>query len=317
MTVPALFYMVSLTGQNEIQLVPSDLRQQTIVTEPVTLRKGFFRIGTLINYRVADRYFDNDGGKEYYVSSTWSTKSSYNFSLQYGISDRFEADVSTDYMHNKVKSQVAEITPGTNATTNVISKQVGLGFGDTHVDLKYQFLPDTKYKISLTGIIDATFPTGEKNPTNVKSATEYDLPVGNGTYAASGEIYARSIIFPYSFTAYLQYNYNFTGSKQIDVTDPAESRFKPGNRFETGLSANVHLNEWIVLANELSFYHEDEGWIESAGTVTIPESWAAVYVPNLVFQIKRFRLGESVSIPLTGRNTPADPLYIMMVQYVF
>jgi hypothetical protein len=317
LALPALLSMAPLSGQTEKQLVPTDLRQQTIVTEPVTLAKGFFRIGTLLNYRVADRYFDNDGDKEYYVSSTWATKSSYNLTLQYGISDRLEAEVNTEYMYNKLKSQSVEITPGTNVTTSVTSKQVGLGIGDTHLDLKYQVLPGKKYKISLTGIIDATFPTGEKNPTNIKSANQYDLPVGDGTYAASGEIYARSIMYPYSFTAYLKYNYNFTGSKQIDVTDPAESKFRMGNRFEAGLSANIHLNEWIVLANEISFYHEDEGWIGSASAETIPESWAAVYVPNLVFQIKSFRLGESVSIPVTGRNGPADPLYIIMVQYVF
>jgi len=28
-------------------------------------------------------------------------------------------------------------------------------------------------------------------------------------------------------------------------------------------------------------------------------------------------LGESVRIPLKGKNVPADPLYVMMVQYVF
>jgi len=43
----ALILGMPLYSQTEKQLVPSDLRQQTIVTEPVTLRKGFFRIGTI------------------------------------------------------------------------------------------------------------------------------------------------------------------------------------------------------------------------------------------------------------------------------
>jgi hypothetical protein len=304
-------------SQTEKQLVPSDLKQQTIVTEPVTLRKGFFRIGTLANYRVADKYFNNDGKRDYFLFSIWGTKSAYNLTLQYGITDRLEAEILTEYMYSKLKSQSVEITPGTNSTTNVTTKQVGSGFGDTHLNLKYQFISEAKYKISLTGILNATFPTGEKNPSNVKSATQYDLPVGNGTYALSGELYARTILYPYSFTAYLKYSYNFEGSKKIEATDAVESDFRLGNRFETGLSVNVHLNEWIVLANEVSFYHDGEGRIEKGSTVTIPESWAAVYVPNLVFQIRRFRLGESVSIPLKGRNVPADPLFIMMVQYVF
>ena len=237
--------------------------------------------------------------------------------MQYGITDRLEAEIVTEYMYNRTKSQSVEITPGTNASTTVTNKQVGFGIGDTRINMKYQFFPDTKYKISLTGILNATFPTGKKNPSNVKSATQYDLPVGDGAYAMSGEIYARTILYPYSFTAYLTYSYNFEGSKKIEATDPKESNFRLGNRIQTGASANVHLNEWIVLANEISFYHDGEGWIRKGSTVTIPQSWAAVYVPNLVFQVKRFRLGESVSIPLLGKNVPADPLFIMTVQYVF
>lgn len=313
----ALLPLSSLYCQTEKQLVPSDLKQQTIVTEPVTLRKGFLRIGTLINYRVADRHFNDDGIKEYYVSTTWGTKSAYNLTLQYGINDRLEAGIITEYMYSRQKSQTVEIMAGTNTSTTVTSKQQGLGFGDTHLDLKYQILPEAKYKVSLTGIINATFPTGQKNPRNIKSANQYDLPVGNGTYATSAEAYARAIVYPYSFTAYLGYNYNFTGSKKILVTDLTERKFRFGNRLETGVSANIHLNEWIVFANEINFYHEGEGWVENASTVNISESWAASYMPNLVFQIKRFRLGESVTIPMKGRNVPADPLYVIMVQYVF
>ncbi len=315
--IMTLILSLPVYGQSEKQIVPSDLRQQTIVTEPVTLRRGFFRIGTIANYRVADRYFDNDGTREYYLSSIWTTNSVYNLTLQYGVTDRLDAEIVTEYMYNRTKSQSVEITPGTNTSTTVTNKQVGLGIGDTRINLKYQIFPEAKYKVSLTGIINATFPTGEKNPSNVKSATQYDLPVGDGAYALSGEIYARTIIYPYSFTVYLTYSYNFEGKKKMVPSDLRESIFRMGNRIETGAGANVHLNEWIVLANEFSFYHDGEGWIEKGSIVTIPRSWTVVYVPNLVFQIKRFRLGESVSVPLVGMNVPADPLFIMTVQYVF
>jgi hypothetical protein len=145
----------------------------------------------------------------------------------------------------------------------------------------------------------------------------YDLPVGNGTYALSGELFARTIMYPWSFTGYIRYNYNFTGAKKAVPTDTFESRFRLGNRIEAGLSANFHLNEWIVLANDLYYYHEAEGWVNRISTSTIPASWAAVYAPDLVFQVKRIRIGESVSIPLTGKNVPADPLYIFTLLYVF
>lgn len=317
-----LIYLVilippGLFGQTEKQLVPSDLKQQTIVTEPVTLRKGFFRTGTLLNYRVADKYFTDAGHKEYYLSSTWGSKAAYNLNLQYGLSDRFEINLFTEYMNALQESTSTEIAAGTNTATTVVAKQKGYGIGDSHLSLKYQILPETKFLVSLTSTLDVTFPTGQKNPKNIKSANQYDLPVGDGTYAIAVRLSARSIIYPYSFKGYVGYNYNFTGSKIINAGDPVEHKFRFGNLLEAGISANLHLNEWIVLANEINYYREGDGKIDNVFNSRLPDSWAASYEPSLVFQVKRFRLGESVRIPLKGKNVPADPLYIMMVQYVF
>jgi hypothetical protein len=299
--------------------MPSDLKQQTIVTEPVTLRKGFLRIGSLVNYRVADRFFNSSGLREYYVSSTWTTKSAYNLTFQYGITDRLQVDLITVYMNNRQKSQSTEIVAveGINTSQVTTTKQKGLGFGDSHLEMRYQILPESDYKVSLTGILDVTFPTGRKNPTNIRSANQYDLPVGNGTYAMDIGLFARSIIYPYSFTGFLEYTNNFTGSKKINASDLLEKKFRFGNRIEGGLSTNLHLNEWIVLTNEVRFFHEGKGKIDDVGSTAMPDSWAASYVPGLVFQVKKFRLGESVLVPIKGKNVPADPLFVMMLQYIF
>lgn len=303
--------------QTEKQLVPSDVKQQTIVSEPVTLNKGFFRAGTILNYRVADKFFNSSCKKEYYVTSTWGSKSAYSITLQYGITDRFQADLNIEYLNTLQESQVTEIVASTGASKVTPVKKKGLGLGDTHLTLKYQILPEAKNKVSLTGLMNITFPTGEKNPTNIISSNQYDLPVGDGTYALGMKAFARTIIYPYSFTGFISYTYNFPGTKIINAGDPIEKKFRFGNLFEGGLSANLLLNEWIVLANELNFYHEAEGEIDDASSSGMPASWAASYEPGLIFQVKRFRIGESVRIPLKGKNVPADPLYILMVQYVF
>jgi hypothetical protein len=312
-----IIFTAAVYCQTEKQLVPADLKQQTIVTEPVTLRKGFFRAGTLLNYRVADKYFNDSGKKEYYVTSTWGSKSAYNLTLQYGLSDRFQIDLITEYMNTRQESQNTEIVAGTNTTKVSVAKQKGLGIGDSYVSLKYQILPETKYKVSLTGMLNFTAPTGQKNPTNIKNANQYDLPVGDGTYALGLSIFARSIAYPYSFTGYFSYTNNFSGTKFINAGDLTEREFRFGNLLEGGLSANLHLNEWIVMANELNYYHEGEGKIDNVVSSKMPPSWAASYEPSLIFQVKRFRLGEVVTIPLKGKNVPADPLYVVMIQYVF
>lgn len=306
-----------LLCQVEKQLMPADLKQQTIVTEPVTLYKGFLRTGFHINYRVADKYFDGSGSKEYFTSSTWGSNSALNFALQYGLTDRLEINIVSEYLNNRFKETSTEVSTGTNTTTSDVTTRKGIGFGDTHLTLKYQIFREKRNKVSLTGIVNGIFPTGEKNPTNIKNAMQYDLPVGNGAYALTGTLLARSIIYPYSFTAFLNYTRNFSGTKKLDPSDPDEKEFRFGNRLETGISTNLHLNEWIVFTNEFGYYHEGAGSIDNVISPRLPASWAVVYEPNLYFQVKKFRLGESVTIPVKGKNVPADPLFIIQVQYIF
>lgn len=314
-----LFLTLTSAGfcQTEKLLVPSDLKQQTIVTEPVTLRKGFFRAGLLLNYRVADRFFNDSGTKEYYPSSNWGSKSAYGITLQYGINDRLEINLISEYLNALQEVQNTEIDAVTNKSTTTVAKQRGLGLGDSHIALKYQIIPEAEAKFSLTGRLKVTVPTGEKNPRNIKSENQYDLPVGDGRYALGLNISARKIAYPYSFAGYLAYTYNFNGTKIFSTVDQIESKFRPGNLFETGLNGNLHLNEWIVFGNEINFYSEGQGEIEIQPPELIPASWAISYEPSLVFQVHRFRLGESVRIPLKGKNVPADPLYVLFAQYIF
>jgi len=304
-------------SQTEKLLVPSDLKQQTIITEPVTLHKGFFRAGLLLDYRVADRYFDSSGDKLYYRTSTWGSHSAYGITLQYGITDRLQVDLISEFMNTLQETQNTEIDPGTNATIVTIDKQRGIGLGDSHLALKYQIIPENERKFSLSGRLKATFPTGAKNPRNIKSENQYDLPVGDGTYALGLNLSARMIVYPYSFSGYMAYTYNFTGEKIFSTVDQIEKQFKLGNLFETGLAWNIHLNEWIVFGNEVNFYREGEGQIENAPSPLMPASWAISYEPSIIFQVHRFRLGESVKIPIFGKNVPADPLYVLMAQYIF
>jgi hypothetical protein len=293
------------------------MKQQTIVTEPVTLNKGYLRAGVVLDYRVADRFFNSTGEKEYYNTSTWGSQSAYGISLQYGISDRLEVDLLTEYINNLQQSQDTKVSGITNTSETTSIKQKGIGLGDSHLELRYQVIREKESRFSLTGRLMLTVPTGEKNPRNIKSENQYDLPVGDGTYALGLNISARKVVYPYSFSGYLSYTKNFNGSKIFNTGDPVEIKFRLGNLFEAGVSGNLHLNEWIVFGNELNFYHEGEGKLNNELSALMPPSWALSYQPGLVFQVHRFRFSESVRIPLKGLNVPADQLYIMMVQFIF
>ena len=304
-------------SQTEKLLVPSDLKQQTIVTEPVTLRKGFFRAGLLLDYRVADRFFNDSGEKEYYESSSFGSKAAYGITLQYGITDRFQIDVVSEYLNKLQEIQNTEIDAATNTSTVTVAQQKGLGLGDSHIALKYQLIPEIERTFSLSGRLRVTVPTGEKNPRNIRSENQFDLPVGDGTFAVSMNLSARKIAYPYSFSVYAGYTYNFSGEKVFNTLTQVERQFRYGNLFETGLNASLHLNEWIVFGNEINLYSEGQGEIDNEAAPLLPASLAFSYEPSLVFQVHRFRLGESVRIPLLGKNVPADPLFVLIAQYVF
>jgi hypothetical protein len=306
-----------LSGQTEKLIVPSDIKQQTVVTEPVTLHKGYLRAGVILDYRVADRFFNSEGSKEYFSTSSFGSHSAYGITLQYGISDRLEADLFTEYINILQQTQTTEVSSVTNKSETSSIKQKGIGLGDSHLELRYQAIHEKETKFSLTTTLMFTIPTGEKNPRNIKSENQYDLPVGDGTYALGLNISARKVIYPYSFSGYFLYTNNFNGTKIISTINPVEKKFRLGNIFEAGLICNLHLNEWIVFGNELNYYQEGEGKIENVTSALMPSSWALSYEPQIVFQVHRLRFSESVKIPLKGLNTPADPLYIMMAQFIF
>jgi hypothetical protein len=312
-----LIFSASAFSQTEKLIVPSDLKQRTIVTEPVTLNKGFFRTGVVINYRVADRFFDASGKKEYYKTSSWGSKSAYGITLQYGITDRLQIDLISEYMNSLQETQNTEILAATNTSIVTVTKQKGLGLGDSHLALKYQIIPEAERKFSLTSGTRITFPTGAKNPRNIKSENQYDLPVGDGTYALGLNLSARRLAYPYSFSGYISYTYNLAGKKIFNTIDQVEREFRLGNLFETVITGNIHLNEWIVFGNGINFYNEGNGEIDSEPTSILPSSWALSYQPGLIFQVHRFRIGEQVIIPLLGKNVPADALYTLIVQYIF
>jgi hypothetical protein len=317
-----LIYLFIFSGsivfcQVEKQLLPSDLKQQTIVTEPATLRKGYFRTGIALSYGVVDKYYNDSAEKVYFLESAWSSSYSYLFIFQYGITDRFMVDLSTQISRSRMQNNSQLIWPENNVNTSYSFNLEGKGIGDSYLLLKYQIIPEKENKISLTGALDVTFPTGKKNPTNVESATMYDLPTGNGYFVTGIGLTARKIRYPYSYKAYSYYYHKFPGSRLINATDTEETEFKDGDRIDLGGSFDILLNDWIALTNELNFYYRAKCETYYTTTEITDPAWAFNYETRLVFQVKKFRIGEGVRVPLKGKNISADPLYVLLLQYIF
>jgi hypothetical protein len=304
-------------GQTEKILNPGDLKQQTIVTEPLSLRKGYFRAGLTYAYSVLDKYFDNSGNKNYSPESTWGTSGGATFWGQYGVTDRVMVEVGIPYSSSLINYHSRIYAPNIDSTLLLNSSVRGKGLGDVIVSATYQIIPSAENNFSLKAAVDATIPTGEKNPTNIKGWRDYDAPTGYGVFVISPRITARMVSYPFSYTAYVAYNYNFSGTRIMSPGDLTETKFKYGDFFVGGASLNFHLNEWIALANEINYSYTFKGEIENVPASDLTTSWAVSYETRLIFQIKRFRLGEAVSIPLKGKLIGADPTYVLLAQYVF
>jgi hypothetical protein len=191
------------------------------------------------------------------------------------------------------------------------------GLADCDLTVKYQIIPEKEKGLSLTFWQWVTIPTGEKNFTGVKSFTEFNLPLGSGSFTTGSWLNLRKIRYPYSFDIYASYAIKFKGSKEMSQEDTKETKFKDGNYLWFGGSFNIHLNEWIVLANDLSYKYNQKGVIKYSVEQAVDPAWIFCYSPGLVFQVRRFRISEVVQVPLMGKNNSADPLYIMKVLYTF
>jgi hypothetical protein len=89
-------------GQVQEQLTPAELKQKTIVTEPQTLYKGFFRAGMAFNYGTIDKIFTVDGDRESLPSNIWANSWFFQTYLMYGISDRLQVEVMLPYRFQQI-----------------------------------------------------------------------------------------------------------------------------------------------------------------------------------------------------------------------
>jgi hypothetical protein len=304
-------------SQTEKILNPADLKQQTVITEPLSLRKGFLRVGFTFSYGVLDKYYDDSGKKIYFPESTWGSAINTMLWLQYGITDRIMVEAGMPFVNDLTNYHSRLYAPGYDTMRIFNASNRAMGFGDLVVSGTYQIIPSEGHKFSMKSILDVTIPTGRKNPTNVKSSDEYDPATGDGVFVVTPQITARYLSYPYSLTAYVSYNYNFKGNRLIFPTDSLETGFKYGNSLFAGVMVGLHLNEWIALVNELNFHYAGKGEIDGVSQSDLNTTWAVSYMPKLIFQIRRFRLGEVVNIPLKGKMISADPSYVLLVQYVF
>ena len=308
-----LFTSVVAFAQTEEVILPSERKQLTIVTEPFTLYKGFFRVGTALQYAAFYKIFDADGARVPVSNSSGKTWASQVL-LQYGFSDRFQVTTALPYQTQRVFLSYRVEAPGLNLFEQQKLEGHGSGLSDLWIGLDYQLLTETTNRPALKGMLTITVPTGAKNPVDTGDPAIFDMPVGAGHYSVDAAFSLRKIVYPYSWTAYVSYKLNMEGTKQFDLGGP-EYAFKDGNLLTLSASHSIHMNEWLALTNEVYCFFSGTD-IENGQELNDSAGWVTQYSPKISFQINRLRINQAIQLPLIGKLSSADPGFILVVQYV-
>lgn len=314
----AISFLISsaqLMAQVQEQLTPTELKQKTIVTEPQTLYKGFFRAGVAFNYGTIDKIFTVDGKRESLPSNIWASSWFIQNFIMYGISDRLQVEIMAPYRFQQIYQSFRVEAPDFNMVETQRWKTKSTGLSDLSITAAYQLIPERDAAPSHTLFITGNLPTGEKNFTDIKNEREYSPPVGAGEASVVAVYRLRKIKYPFAYSAFVSYQHFFGGSKLLDPLDTDEKPFQSGNNYSIGGYVNFHLNEWIAIRNsgDYSFSKRDE----YDGVKEENDSWGIQYYPGLSFQVKQFRIDQAVNIPIAGKLTSADPGYFIIIQYTF
>ena len=315
--VARLFTSYNVFGQFEEIILPSDEKQQTIITEPPTLRKGNIRAGIVSNFIMIDREFNQDG-KRVYVLGTNSYAKTWSLvpGIQYGISDRFQASVRLPYQNIRNFTSVKTSYPAFNFDTVLTYKNRGSGIGDIEVGFRYQLITESTNRPSVTLGFYGILPTGQKNPTHIKDDLNYALATGSGCTSLSADLFFKKVSYPYSITLSASYYYYFKGEKVMyPYENPIE--FKKAGLFISSIGVGIHLNDWIALINDVNYSVFGENEYFYPITKTSDAGWVISYQPAIYFQIRKIRFFEIVEIPVAGRSYGADPFYSFSLQYIF
>lgn len=300
------------------EMSPAEKKQQTLVTEPLTLYKGFFRVQVSSYYGLIDKVF-LDSKKQSLEGNSWGDNFSIGAHLQYGISDRFMVEATLPYIRNRIfQSTVYEIPAGVGGQYTQSSnwETSGSGIGDLDLTATYQVVTESTSRPAVSAYVRVTLPTGEKDVTddNDDNPFSYHTPTGQGEIAVSPGIRLRKVRYPFAYGGNVGYTVKNEVTKVIELNSPPVS-YKNGNFANLAGFFNASLNDWVAMRNFIEFYYKQKDKVD--GTQTGENIWLFQYSPGFSFQLKRFRFDQFVSIPLKSNFAAADPTYIILFQYTF
>jgi len=312
-----LLFTTILVAQEEQVINPTELKQLTVVSEPATLYKGFFRAGASVYFSSLGQLFDKDG-KRIRLESSFARSWDISPTINYGITDRLQSSLSLPYINRVTYVSVRSEVPEDFIYETGTFKGTGSGIGDVTLRFDYQILKPKYNSRFFVATVEADFPTGKSEP-----ESDTDQPVGNGYYSMLVALEYTRIFYPFRIELYSGYNINYEAELVTDFQgDPV--KYNTGNSFFFNTRFDVMLNEWLSFLNLVSCNFNqvdkingeevDYGLLDDFDNTN---PYAIIYSPGISFQIKQFRFNQIFFFPVFGKNAGASPGYSLILQYVF
>jgi hypothetical protein len=304
-------------AQTEKQYLPSELKQKTVIQEPPTLYKGFFKTGLTYSWTSINSWYDADGNKNPVPGSGYYAIRSLYSDFRFGITNRLTVHLGVPYNFLHMYQSVEYRDNIKDEVSLTMWDRKGYGIGDVDFGADFQLITEDGKRPAVTLKTFLAFPTGRKNPTDSISEYEFREPTGRGEYSLAGILQTRKVVYPWYMDISLYYTYYFGGEK-MQALGEMETGFKGGPLSQISGTLGYQVNDWICLNNMFSYNmkgmdkYDDEyyDYLEY-------KSHSVDYYFYLYFQIKRLRLVQAVSVSILGKNWGADPGYFIMMSYAF
>jgi hypothetical protein len=302
-------------------LTPLQRKQLTVLAEPATLYKGFFRLGYDIKYSRPGRTFDRNGvNRAPEVFNFSGNYVEHLLTASYGINDRIQITTSLPIVNDNIRALVKS-----QAGTQVVETNVEIeskGISDLRADIQFQIVKETKQIPAIVFGFGAWLPTGN-NKRNIQtdpvtSDTKYDEVTGGVGSSIITSLMVRKVIYPYLLAAEFKYFFGADGkiienSTSIDVIGANSSVWQ--------LTTGMHLNEWITLTGKM-FYQRLSFDSDVPPNTTVPlinnsKKELLSFDPTITFQFGRFRSQQFISIPISGKNYSSELEYSASLVYTF
>ena len=298
-------------AQTERQLTVSEIRQQTVLNEPLTLQKGYFYINPQFNYLIFSTDYYNNDWKKVPSYAYQSNIFLIPFSITYGLSNNLQISVQSNYEYSFSSYSYKDLDYYKPERTKYVEyNKLGKGFNDLSLTAEYK-LVDQKSKLPAMAMgMSITIPYGKKEPSLSDDGEIIYTSTSGGYYALSFIYGVKKVFYPFSVSAFAMYDHHFPTDLKLHYNDSAKLHIKYGDHFEIMANINYLPSDWIALQSTFLFSRNastdygDDPIYKYSGNPTVYFKWE----PKLTFQIRNIRLSQGISFYLKAKNSNADPM---------